>query len=84
MGSIQMQLRQFITSELGRDLSGVADGESLLEAGVIDSMGVLELVSFIEKQYRISVSEDEMMPENFDTVDALAAFIAARRGDGAI
>ena len=83
MGSIQKELRQYIGSELGRDVSGVADSESLLEAGVIDSMGVLELVSFIEKHYRIAVSEDEMMPENFDTVDAIAAFIERRRGDAA-
>ena len=80
MGSIQKELRQYIGSELGRDVSGVADSESLLEAGVIDSMGVLELVSFIEKHYRIAVSEDEMMPENFDTVDAHAAIIERRRG----
>lgn len=84
MGSIQQELRQFIASELGRDVTGVADGESLLEAGVIDSMGVLELVSFIEKQYRIAVSEDEMMPENFDSVDAMAAFIDRRRHDGTV
>jgi acyl carrier protein len=82
VGSIQTELRQFITAELGRDVSSVADGESLLEAGIIDSMGVLELVSFIEKQYRIAVSEDEMMPENFDTVEAMASFIARRRSDG--
>jgi acyl carrier protein len=82
--SIQKELRQFIASELGRDVSGVADAESLLEAGVIDSMGVLELVSFIEKQYRIAVAEDEMMPENFDSVDAIAAFIDRRRSDGAV
>jgi acyl carrier protein len=82
--SIQKELRQFIASELGRDVSGVADADSLLEAGVIDSMGVLELVSFIEKQYRIAVAEDEMMPENFDSVDAIAAFIDRRRSDGAV
>ena len=82
MRSIQNELRQYIGTELGRDMSGLGDGESLLEAGVIDSMGVLELVSFIEKQYRIAVSEDEMMPENFDTVDAMAAFIDRRRSDG--
>ena len=84
MRSIQKELRQFIASELGRDVSGVADADSLLEAGVIDSMGVLELVSFIEKQYRIAVAEDEMMPENFDSVDAIAAFIDRRRSDGAV
>jgi acyl carrier protein len=79
VGSIQSDIRHFIANELGREVMMVADGESLLEAGVIDSLGVLELVKFIEQRYGLNVSEDEMMPENFDTLNAIAAFIARRR-----
>ena len=81
MGSIQTDLREFLASELRRDVAAVADDESLLEAGIIDSLSMLQLVSFIERQYGLVVSEDEMMPENFDTVDAMAAFIASRRNN---
>lgn len=81
MGSIHTALRQFLASELRRDVVGVADGDSLLEAGIIDSLSMLQLVSFIESRYGLVISEDEMMPENFDTVDAMAAFIASKRGN---
>jgi acyl carrier protein len=79
VGSIQQEIRNFLSTELGRNVTPVGDEESLLEAGVIDSLGVLELVTFIEKQYGVAISEDEMMPENFDTLDAMAAFIGRRR-----
>jgi acyl carrier protein len=76
---IEREVRGFITKELERQLDGVRDDESLLEAGVIDSLGVLSLVSFIERRYGIAVTEDEMMPENFDSIEAIAGFITRRR-----
>jgi acyl carrier protein len=76
---IEDDVREFITTELARDCGTVQNHESLLEAGVIDSLGVLSLVSFIEQRYRIAVTEDEMMPENFDSIEAIAGFIARRR-----
>ena len=79
MESLKREVRQFLSGKLHRNVDGVGDGESLLEAGVIDSMAVLELVGHIEQQYGFTVSDDDMMPENFDTIDAIAAFIASRR-----
>ena len=76
---IQNEVRAFITGDLGRDVAGVSNADSLLEAGIVDSLGVLSLVSFIERQYGIVVSEDEMMPENFDSIDAIATFVERRR-----
>jgi acyl carrier protein len=76
---IKRDLRTFISAELGRPVAEVGDQESLLEAGILDSMGVLALVSFIQARYEISVTDDEMMPENFDTLDAIAAFVASKR-----
>ena len=63
-------------------MSKVSDTESLLEAGIIDSMGVLSLVQFIEQHYGIAVTEDEMMPENFDSIEAIAVFVERRRSSG--
>lgn len=48
---------------------------SLLEAGVIDSTGVLELVSFIETEYNIQIGEDEIIPENLDSINNIVNFI---------
>jgi acyl carrier protein len=58
----------------------VDNERSLLEAGILDSLGVLALVSFIEGRYGIGISDDELLPENFDSIDAIATFIARRRG----
>jgi acyl carrier protein len=76
---IEREVRDYIAKELAADLYAVTDHESLLEAGVIDSVGVLSLVSFIEQRYCIAVTEDEMMPENFDSIKAIAGFIARRQ-----
>ena len=80
MEAQKREVRQFLTTQLHRKVDGVGDGESLLEAGVIDSMAVLELVGHIEQRYGITVGDDDMMPENFDTIEAIAAFIESRRG----
>ena len=79
MDSLKRDVRQFLTSQLHRKVDGVGDNDSLLEAGIIDSMAVLEIVGHIEQQYGVTVSDDDMMPENFDTIEAIAAFIDSRR-----
>ena len=76
---IEDEVRKFIAIELARDCGPVQNHESLLEAGVLDSLGVLSLVSFIERRYGFAVTEDEMMPENFDSIEAIAVFIERRR-----
>lgn len=80
MEALKREVRQFLATQLHRKVDGVGDTESLLEAGVIDSMAVLELVGYIEQRYSITVGDDDMMPENFDTIEAIAAFIESRRG----
>lgn len=79
MEALRHEVRQFLSDRLHRRVEGVGDRDSLLEAGVIDSMAVLEIVGHLEQQYGVTVSDDDMMPENFDTIEAIAAFIASRR-----
>lgn len=76
---IAREVRQFIAKDLARNVEGVKDDDSLLESGVVDSFGVLSLVSLIEERYGIAVSEDDMMPENFDSISAIAEFITRRQ-----
>ena len=76
---IQQVVKSFIRTELGQDVQNVTDDQSLLEAGIVDSLGVLSLVRFIEERYGISVTEEEMMPENFDSIAAIAAFVQRRQ-----
>jgi len=51
------------------------ENDSLLEKGIIDSTGVLELVSFIEEKYNITVEDEELIPENLDSINRIAEFI---------
>ena len=79
-----MAIRQFIIDNFlfGQDASGLQDGTSLLEQGIIDSTGVLELVAFLENNYGLQVADEDLVPQNFDSIDNLAAYIARKSPQG--
>ena len=79
LSELRQSIRECLSKDVKRDVSAVTDDESLLGAGAIDSLGVLQLVAKLEERYGISVSDDDLMPENFDTIHAIAAFVAAKR-----
>ena len=74
-------IRAFIVRNFlfGQDNHGIAEDQSLLESGVVDSTGLLELVGFIEEQYGISVGDTELVPENLDSIRNLSQFVARKR-----
>ena len=51
---------------------------SLLESGIVDSLGVLDLVGFIEEEFGIQAEDDDLVPENFDSIEALTRFVTER------
>ena len=53
--------------------------DSLLELGIIDSVKMLELIEYIEKTFEISVDEDDMLPENFDSINAIVEYIGSKK-----
>jgi acyl carrier protein len=74
---VKQRLREFVAKNFYlADAGSFDDGSSFLDRGVIDSTGVLELVTFIEDEYGITVADEEIVPANFDTVNALAGFVA--------
>lgn len=77
-------LREFITSNfmLSEELRNFKDEDSFLKRGLIDSMGVMELLSFIQRRYQIRVEPAEAIPQNFDSLDHLTDFIL-KKTDGA-
>lgn len=81
-GTINEQIRAFIAENLlfSGDGYPLKDEESFLESGVVDSLGVLELVTFVEENCAIEVQETEIIPDNFDSVSKLADFIRRKRG----
>lgn len=80
--SIHEQIRTFIAENLLFSADGypLKDEESFLESGVVDSLGVLELVTFVEENCAIEVHESEIIPDNFDSVSRLADFVRRKRG----
>jgi acyl carrier protein len=78
--NVETTVRGFLTRELGKDVEQIGNDESLLESGTIDSVGVMQLVAFLEKTYAITVEDDDLMPDNFDTITAIASFIERRQG----
>ena len=61
------------------DESVLQDGDSFLAGGIIDSTGVLEIMLFIEETFDIKVNDDEMLPENLDSIDNLVAFVQRKQ-----
>jgi acyl carrier protein len=53
-------------------------GDSLLDKGVIDSTGVLELVAFLESQYAITVEDDDVIPDNLDSIENIVQFVSKK------
>jgi len=72
-------LRSFIIENfLYGDGSGFTDETSFLESGIVDSTGLLEIVSFLESEFGITVEDDELIPENFDCLVKLSIFLARK------
>jgi acyl carrier protein len=78
---MQTKIREFILTNFlfSSDESLLQSDDSLLERGILDSTGVLELVAFLESNLGIKVSDDEFLPENLDSVTRIAQFVASKQ-----
>ena len=78
--SIKQQIMEYIALNFlfSDDGYNLPDDASFLQEGVIDSTGVLELVMFVEETYDIAVADEEIVPENFDSVAQLTAYISGK------
>lgn len=85
MQQVKLALREYIISDFlfGDAERMPADSESLLETGVIDSTGVLELIEFLSEEFGIEVTEEETVPANLGTLDNVTAFVLRRRSEAA-
>jgi acyl carrier protein len=76
---VRDRIRAFIAGSFYVAADGaLSDGASLLEAGVIDSTGVLEVIGFLEKEFGITVADDEVVPENLDSIERIANFVTRK------
>jgi acyl carrier protein len=80
MIGLESEIKQFVldTFVFGGSLDDIDDDASFLANGTIDSLGVLELISFVEDTYGVEVYDDEVLPENFDSVRHLAAYVRTK------
>ena len=73
-------VRQFIMSKFPlAKSSAVADDYSLLENGIVDSLGILDIVGFVENEFKIVVTDEEHLPENFQSIQSIAGFIDLKK-----
>jgi acyl carrier protein len=79
--NIKSDIRKYIIESFlyGNDDNTLGDDVSFLENGIIDSTGVLELVSFVQETFGIKVKDEELIPNNFDSLSKLEAFIVQKQ-----
>lgn len=83
--TIAAELKDFITSAylFGDDSRLPADDDSLLETGVLDSTGVLELIEFLEERFHFTVADTETVPENLGSIAGLNRYVSSKIGQTA-
>jgi acyl carrier protein len=74
-------LKQFILNEILMDhiQNSLSSSDLLIEKGLIDSIGIMKLITFMEENYSIEIDEEDLIPENFETISALSAFVVRKR-----
>ena len=80
---IESQIQSYIAQNLlfsGTEFN-YSNDDSFLEEGIVDSLGVMELVSFVEDQYGLKVNDYEITPENFDSVNKLSKYVRQKMGN---
>ena len=82
MTTVEQEVRTFLAENfsLGKDISHLSSSQSLTERGFIDSVGIVEVLTFLDTRYEIQISDDETVPENIDTIDNIVRFIGVKRG----
>jgi acyl carrier protein len=74
-------IRTFLQKDLASNKSTgeIKDSESLIELGILDSLSILKLVSFLEKQCSIKIEDIDLLPDNFETVDLIYSFVNKKK-----
>lgn len=82
MSEVVNQVRSFVIERFlsGQDAASLKNDTSLERAHIVDSAGMMELIYFIEETYGFTVDNEDALPENFDTIDNIAAYIERKRG----
>lgn len=74
-------LKRFVINEIAAELSlkDLDENQSLLEAGILDSLGIMKLVAFIETKFLLKIEDEELTPENFETLSDISEMISKKQ-----
>jgi acyl carrier protein len=83
LAPLQRELYEFIVSELvsGQDAGSITADEDLIKRGIVDSLGVQQLVDFCQSRYGIRVSDADLVPANFQTLGQLANYVERKQAE---
>jgi acyl carrier protein len=74
--NVKEQIREFVQEAAQRKgVSRVTDDQSLVESGVIDSLGIFRLVAFLEESFRVRIGDEEIVGENFESIVSIEQFV---------
>lgn len=77
---VETAIRRFVLDRFPiarqRDIS---NHDLLLEKGILDSLGILEVVTFVESEFNIAVDDEDLQPENFESIHAMTGFVQAKK-----
>ncbi len=81
--NISTRIRQFIqtTFPLARKQGALADHDSLFSSGIVDSLGVLDLVTYLENEFGVIVADEDLLAENFESIGRMAEFVTLKQQD---
>jgi acyl carrier protein len=81
MSDVKSKIKTFIIENyLFGDDEGLEESTSFLDEGIVDSTGILELIEFISEEFSITVEDEELVPENLDSINNVTAFIGRKKG----
>jgi acyl carrier protein len=77
--SVRAAIRSFICTNFIVAEDAFSDSDSMIEKEIMDSTGILELVSYLEREFGIELGDDEIVPDNLDSIEAISAFLDRKR-----
>ena len=81
MDDVKKQIRDYIVENFlfGDTDVAFSDTDSFMEQGILDSTGILELILFLEETYGIKIEDDELVPENLDSIENIIRFVGTKK-----
>lgn len=81
-GEIEQKLTAYVLSECLPRGSSLDSGQNLFESGIVDSAGLISFIGYVEKEFHVNVPDEDLLPQNFVSISAIAAYVRAHSQNG--